>query len=89
MNLVARFAVADDGLGEFEREAAQQFFELGVTRVGDVVDFALAVFAGGDDDEAVVGAGVAVNGDGVEAFRRRFPASSVGGRVGKLWHRWR
>lgn len=36
-------AVADDGLGEFERKAAQQFFELGVTRVGDVVDFALAV----------------------------------------------
>ena len=62
------FAVADDGLGELEGEAAEQVFELFVARVGDVVDFALAVFAGGDDDEAVVGAGVAVNGDGVEGF---------------------
>ena len=62
------FAVADDGLGKFEGEAAEQVFELFVARVGDVVDFALAVFAGSDDDEAVVGAGVAVNGDGVEGF---------------------
>ena len=60
------FAIADDGLGEFEGEAAKQVFELFVARVGDVVDFALAVFAGGDDDEAVVGAGVAVHGDAVE-----------------------
>ena len=59
-------AVADDGLRQFEGEAAEQFFQLAVARVGDVVDFALAAFAGGDDNEAVVGAGIAVYRDAVE-----------------------
>ena len=60
------FAVAHDGLRQFQRDAAEQFFQLAVTRVGGIVDFHLATFARGHDDEAVVGAGVAVDGDGIE-----------------------
>ena len=60
------FAIAHNGLRQFECEAAEHGFELLIARVGDIVDFVLAAFAGGHHHKAVVGAGVAVYGDAVK-----------------------
>ena len=62
------FAVAHNRLRQFQRHLFHQRIHLGIARVGDVVDFVLAALAGGNDDEAVVGAGVAVHRNAVERF---------------------
>src|SRR3989344_2933948 len=60
------FAVAHDGLGQLLRdldERGAQGLAVGAVHVGD---FGVRGLAGGDQHEAVVGRGVAVDGDAVE-----------------------
>src|SRR5690606_22750154 len=75
------FAVADDGVGEFDGDGDDGFAQGEPRRRGIVCDFAVAGFAGSHQDVGVVGGGVAVDGDAVEGQVGRFAHQALEQRL--------
>ncbi|MDT4843603.1 hypothetical protein FQZ97_775370 [compost metagenome] len=77
-------AVADDGLGDFHGHLQHRLLQRGEQRAAGLGDFRQGGLAGGDQHAAVVGRGIAVDGDAVERLVRRVAQQVLQHALGHL-----
>ena len=75
-------AITDNRLRQFQGQRTEQGFELRIARIGGIVDFALTATACRHNDEAVVGAGIAVHGNRIETLVCDFLRHQLQNRLG-------